>query len=413
MYMSIPLFKRVFLLKNKGSNKAVFQMLSKKEDIAVSSAPPSPQVLIVEDQEETANAIAEFLSLEHFSPLIAKDVYSALEILKSKSPDIILSDIYMPGKTGIDLFTELKKNPKWSDIPFIILSGKEDEKAAHDSICLGCDHFVKKPVNPKELKALLVGKLKQVEVRKQLEHLKLEHFKKKIIHTLSHEFRTPLVSITTGTELLIEEIDNLESPQIKNLLQSILRGGLRLEKLVEDFMLIQQIELGQASDSYKEFASPVLLGEFLSQLQQKEQETYSELYPQRTFEVQVAQEHLKLKVNMFMSQLIDAFLRVIDNAYKFSSGEKRCSIKIEFDNNKLTFSIRDWGSGIPYKPEKENSILEKFTQINRDYNEQQGCGIGLSIASYFVNLHSGSFNISMPENGQGTEIRIELFHLRD
>lgn len=368
----------------------------------------APQILIVEDQVETAIALSELLSLESFNTRIAHDVIGALEILKIDKPDLILSDFYLPGKTGIDLFSELRKNPKWSDIPFIILSGKDDEKTSFESMCLGCDHFVKKPVNPLELKALIKGKLKQVENRRQLEELKIEHFKKKVIHTLSHEFRTPLVSITTGTELLIEEVDNLENNQVKNILKSILRGGLRLEKLVDDFMLIQQIEMGQASESYNQFVAPIRLKEFIKQLNELENQTYNNIYPKRIFEIKSDPEILNTKINIFMSQLLDAFMRVIDNAYKFSPKEKKCSIKIEKKENKLIFTIRDWGSGIPYKPQNEDSILEKFTQIDRDHNEQQGCGIGLSIASYLINLHSGTFEIRTPEDGIGTEIVISL-----
>jgi two-component system, sensor histidine kinase and response regulator len=383
-------------------------MLAKQEGVSVTTKPSAPKILIVEDHEETAHAISEFLILENFSPVIAKDVLSALQILKADAPDIILSDIYMPGKSGIDLFTELKNNPLWSDIPFIILSGKDDEKEIFDSIRLGCDHFVKKPVNPGELKALLTGKLKQIEVRKQLEYLKLEHFKKKIIHTLSHEFRTPLVSITTGAELLLEDGDKLGGEQVRNLLKSILRGGMRLERLVEDFMLVQQIEMGKASESYNEFVSPMYLGEFMLQLKRKEAELYSEIYPERIFNYSIDPSLLKIKVDMFLAQLTDAFIRIIDNSYKFSPHEQKCMISVTVESASVMFSIRDWGTGLPQGVASQKEALEKFIQINREVHEQQGCGIGLSIASYFISLHNGTLHLMQPKDGSGLEVLVNL-----
>jgi two-component system sensor histidine kinase/response regulator len=383
--------------------------LDKEEVVVVPANVVMPKVLIVEDQADTANALAEFLAAENFQPVIAEDVFSALESLtKEALPDIIISDIYMPGKSGIDLFSELKKNPGWSDIPFIVLSGKSDEEFMHKSICLGCDHFIRKPVHPPELKALLLGKLQQKETRRALENLKLEHFKKKVIHSLSHEFRTPLVSITTGTELLLEEADNLPSSQVRSLLQSILRGGLRLERLVEDFMLIQQIEIGQAADSYNEFVGPVSLGEFVSRLKEKEAEVFSEQYADREFRIEVDRSLLKRNCAMFLMQLIDAFVRIIDNAYKFSPEKRRCMITISEENHNACFTIRDWGVGLPDEPKAEEEAVEKFIQIRREVHEQQGSGIGLSIASYFVSLHGGQVTLVRPGEETGLEVRVKI-----
>lgn len=384
-------------------------MLLEDENLRTVSQFPIARILIVEDQEETALALSEYLKLESFSPIIARDVFSALELIKKQIPDIIISDICMPGKSGIDLFAELKNHPAWSEIPFIILSGKEDESSIHESIKLGCDHYLKKPVNPGELKALILGKLKQTESRKKLEYTKLENFKKRIVHTLSHEFRTPLVSITTGTELLLEERKNLEEEQVQNLLKSILRGGLRLERLVEDFMTIQQIEVGQASDVYQEFATPVTISEFLKKLKEKESFLFSDTYPARTFEIEAQSSCLKIKIDTFMPQLIDSFIRIIDNAYKFSGKQPKCIISvIENEDQNILFSIRDWGSGLPENISSDQEVIEKFTQINRDLNEQQGCGIGLSIASYFIDLHRGKLKVIRPQEKQGLEVQISI-----
>jgi len=226
-------------------------------------------VLVVEDSIETGEAISHNLDCIGFNVKLVSSVKAAIEFLTRHSPDIILSDYNLPFKSGLDLFKETRKHPSWSEIPFLFISGDKDEAARDQSLKLGADDFLSKPIVPAELQAIIEGKLIKAKLRQEQEKSRFERFRKRIIHTLSHEFRTPLVSITTGTELLIDEYTALQDEQVKTLLQSILKGGQRLERLVDDFMVMQQIDVGYAEKSYRQFKGIISIRELVEFLEEK------------------------------------------------------------------------------------------------------------------------------------------------
>ncbi len=103
-----------------------------------------PHILIAEDNDELRN----YISLEfrnQFNVLEAKDGKQALEIALEKSPDLIISDILMPVKNGIELCNEIKSNLETSHIPFIMLTAKTTVNDQIEGIETGADVYITKP----------------------------------------------------------------------------------------------------------------------------------------------------------------------------------------------------------------------------------------------------------------------------
>lgn len=103
-----------------------------------------PQILVVEDNDE----LKKYISMElrqQFHILEAKDGVQGLEIAFEKTPDLIISDILMPRKTGIELCREIKSNLKTSHIPFILLTAKTTVDDQITGIATGADIYLTKP----------------------------------------------------------------------------------------------------------------------------------------------------------------------------------------------------------------------------------------------------------------------------
>src|SRR5690606_8915047 len=103
-----------------------------------------PHILIAEDNDELRN----YISLEfrnQFNILEAKNGQQALEIALEKSPDLIISDILMPVKNGIELCNEIKSNLETSHIPFIMLTAKTTVNDQIEGIETGADVYITKP----------------------------------------------------------------------------------------------------------------------------------------------------------------------------------------------------------------------------------------------------------------------------
>lgn len=102
------------------------------------------KVLIVEDEQALSNIVSEELSGEGHNCKIAKDGEEALSFSQSFRPDIILLDLMLPKKNGLDVLAELKDNMDLKTIPVIVLSNLAEDESIKKALLLGAvDYFVK------------------------------------------------------------------------------------------------------------------------------------------------------------------------------------------------------------------------------------------------------------------------------
>ena len=86
----------------------------------------SPQVLIVDDSEETVLFLTEILEEHGYGFQVANDGREALAAMRENPPDLVLLDIMMPRKTGLGVLKDMKKDPQLEQIPVIVVSGASD-----------------------------------------------------------------------------------------------------------------------------------------------------------------------------------------------------------------------------------------------------------------------------------------------
>jgi DNA-binding response OmpR family regulator len=108
-----------------------------------------PRVLVVDDEEMIRDLLHDFLKLERYTPLLASSVDEALRIIQTEPVDAIVTDIMMPGKTGIDLLVEVKRDH--AHIPVIMITGLSQRFGPRDVIAMGADGYFVKPFHNVEL----------------------------------------------------------------------------------------------------------------------------------------------------------------------------------------------------------------------------------------------------------------------
>jgi DNA-binding response OmpR family regulator len=89
--------------------------------------------------------------MEGFTVLIAHDGAEGIDVARSDRPDVIVSDIMMPKKSGLELVTDLKGDRDTSDIPIILLSAKAQNADVRSGLDSGADEYVTKPFEPLDL----------------------------------------------------------------------------------------------------------------------------------------------------------------------------------------------------------------------------------------------------------------------
>lgn len=109
-------------------------------------------ILLAEDDKFLRRAMEVALTKRGFRVLLAADGQQALDILDTERPDLVLLDVLMPRKTGIEVLQELRKNPKTADLRVLILSNSSKELEIHEATNLGVSgYWIKANLSLQEL----------------------------------------------------------------------------------------------------------------------------------------------------------------------------------------------------------------------------------------------------------------------
>ena len=108
--------------------------------------------MIVDDEPATIHVVQVFLEDAGYSHFITtNDSTQALDIILKQRPDILILDLYMPGKSGFELLGEIRSNPLLRYLPVLVFSAAGDAETKLRSLELGATDFLPKPVDPSEL----------------------------------------------------------------------------------------------------------------------------------------------------------------------------------------------------------------------------------------------------------------------
>jgi len=117
------------------------------------AAPDAELVLIVEDNDEVRELIRSTLEPAGYRLLLAADGLAGLGQARAEVPDLVISDVMMPGLDGYELCQQLKTDPATSHIPVVLLTARSSAEAKLQGLETGADSYLAKPFNPRELRA--------------------------------------------------------------------------------------------------------------------------------------------------------------------------------------------------------------------------------------------------------------------
>lgn len=121
------------------------------------------KILVVDDEKDIVDLITYNLEQEKYTVFKAYDGENALELVKAKSPDLIVLDLMLPGIRGLEVCKLIRKNPETEVIPIIMLTAKGDHLDRVIGLEMGADDYITKPFNVKELIARIRAILRRKE----------------------------------------------------------------------------------------------------------------------------------------------------------------------------------------------------------------------------------------------------------
>jgi signal transduction histidine kinase len=355
----------------------------------------SKTTILVVDDEKIIRELCD-RALKEYRVLQAGTSAEALHLYEMEPVDLILSDVMMPGDSGIDLLRRIKTLDPNASV--IIMTGFAEKEVILEALKEDADDFINKPLNILQLRTSVEKTLARKAFKEELANLKRsDHLKSSFLSLISHKLRTPITGISLFLQDLQHGIYDRDDPAFRHNMTLICEEATYLARLVSDLLAFSEVMIG-TDGVHRE---PCDLNVLASELLMKSREVYDK----QAIEVVFNPGALSL-LNLDLVKIRFSLQQVIDNAFKFSGETGRVSLSTKVNSNEVCIIVSDSGKGIP--KDEIPKLFEKFYQIDPDNTGQvRGFGLGLFYAREFIRQHGGGINLDSTP-GLGTTITISL-----
>jgi two-component system, sensor histidine kinase and response regulator len=361
------------------------------------------KILVIEDERELRDGVVEALNVSAFEVVAAPNGEAGLQLAREQHPDLILCDIRMPGLNGFDVLQHLRNDYMTAPIPFIFMTAQGDRESMRSGMRMGADDFISKPFSIDELLNAVEARLTRRNVFVRDAESKMEQAKLRLTRMITHELKTPLISMNTVLDIVSRRMGSLKPDELQDFITSMDAGGRRLNHLVEQMTLMTQLESGLLQRATLAQRGAVhVLSQILNGAV-----SHGQRFASNRSDVVLQAEPFDAEVNILshMQPLRHAFAELIANAINFSPENGVVTIGGWRAGRAMWVTITDRGPGMTREQIGEASQF--WSQVDRESNEQQGMGMGLMLAHRIITLHGGILELRS-EVGKGTQAQVGL-----
>ncbi len=361
---------------------------------------PMKKILVIDDEEWLREMINLALKQRGYEVIESSNGADGIEKARQELPDLILCDINMEKVDGYLTLASLRNEAPTAAIPFILMTGLADNAGMRHGMELGADDYLAKPFTTDALYAAVEARLKKAQTVRDEAERKLAHLRDNISLMMPHEMRTPLNGILSNAELLAHSAGTLKSAEIAEIGQDIYKSSQRLERLIENFLIYAQLELIAADPQNVNALRIGNTDHADSLIRERAAAQASQAGRAKDLSIQVSD----VSVPMSAEYLAKITEELVQNAFKFSDPGTPVSITLREVYNTVVLSISNQGRGFSTE---QIAQIGAYMQFERKINEQQGLGLGLTIAKRLVELHGGAFSIE-GRKGEGATVIAKL-----
>ena len=243
--------------------------------------------------------------------------------------------------------------------------------------------------------ALAVERVQFAEQARQAEILQAtEKLQTALLNSISHDLRTPLVSITGALTSLNEQAESLNDEHRRSLVNIAQEEAERLNRLVGNLLSMTRIESGAIKLHIEPGDIQDVIGTALEQLGNR--------IANRKIVVNIPDDFPLIPMDFTL--MVQVLVNVLDNAVKYSPAYCSIEVTASLEKDHVHIVVADRGEGIP--PEDLTRIFDKFYRVQRP-ESVSGTGLGLSISKGTVEAHNGEIQARQRDHG-GTLIIIDL-----
>ncbi len=191
-------------------------------------------ILLVDDDVQLRTMFSLALRREGYHVLEAASGTDALLLARQHLPDLILSDIHMPGGDGSTLLHDIRRDPELRVKQVVLMTGRVDLVTPRKGMEEGADDFLVKPINLDALLGSIKARFSRASISWRVEDQTVAKLRSLLPSNLPHEFFTPLTGIIGLMDILRSGDSNFSPAELSDIYNDIHLSSLRLHRTIRN-----------------------------------------------------------------------------------------------------------------------------------------------------------------------------------
>jgi two-component system sensor histidine kinase/response regulator len=348
-------------------------------------------ILLIDDNEALVKTYGMFLRKKGYHLIEADSGLAGLAMARKHLPDLIISDINMPGGDGSTLLRDIRRDPELKSKQVVLMTGRPDLVTPRKGMEEGADDFLIKPVGTEALLNCVEARFRRAAISWRVEDQMLTQLRTSMPPQLPHEFFTPMAGIIGLTDFLRSDFPRLSTEEVSDIHNDLHRCALRLNRTLRNYVQILDLQ----SASPESMPPPLSPDEVEKSIQTGINETLQQNERRKDVGFRVSACSISVKAEA-LSRIVE---ELVDNACKFSRQGTPVIVELDSDGRLI---VTDEGRGLTVE---EINHIGAFQQFDRKKHEQQGLGLGLVLVQKLAALSGAKFLITS-QPGEGTKVEI-------
>lgn len=351
-------------------------------------------ILLIDDDEAILDTFSLALKRPGRRVLTASSGEEGIALAHQHLPDLIISDINMPGTDGQSVLQAMRTDPKLATKQIVLMTGNSSAVTSRTGMNLGADDFLLKPFSLDDLLRCVEARLQRADLSWRVEDRVVLDLRSTLSTILPHELFTPLAGILGLTEVLRAEFTRLPPAEIDEILADIQRSGERLHRTLRNYLLLLELPTTTAGPLTESVVPAPKLRPALTAALETTLARHG-----RTADATVALADVSLVCDPTHLPII--LEEVLDNACRFSRQGTPLAVDLRADG---TLRVTDAGRGMSAE---QIERIGAFHQFDRKKHEQQGLGLGLALVKKLAARCAATFAITS-DVGAGTTVTVRF-----